>query len=120
MTKHRGWIAVGLDSVLAEYVRFEGAGIIGPPVPAMVTRVKAWLAEGRDVRILTARISHDGTAQRMMEAQQAHRAVERWCELQVGRVMPVTCMIDFKTTEVWLDRAVQVIPNTGIRVDGRE
>ena len=33
-----GWIGVDLD-------------------PAMVERVKRWLAEGRDVRILTARVN---------------------------------------------------------------
>ena len=52
----RGWIGVDLDGTLAEYNGWQGPANIGAPIPAMVERVKAWLEEGRDVRIFTARV----------------------------------------------------------------
>src|SRR5690349_18780615 len=52
-----GWIGVDLDGTLAEYHGWKGVEHIGPPIPEMVARVKQWLAEGRDVRIFTARCS---------------------------------------------------------------
>lgn len=39
-----GWIGVDLDGTLAEYHGW-GNGEIGDPVPAMLERVKKWLAE---------------------------------------------------------------------------
>ena len=51
-----GWIGVDLDGTLAEYLGWQGMGHIGEPIAPMVERVKAWLAEGKDVRIFTARV----------------------------------------------------------------
>lgn len=47
-----------LDGTLAEYHGWNGG--IGKPIPGMVRRVKAWLAEGLEVRIFTARVSPRG------------------------------------------------------------
>ena len=52
----RGWIGVDLDGTLAEYAGWVSEEHIGHPVPMMLERVKAWLAEGKDVRIFTARV----------------------------------------------------------------
>lgn len=51
-----GWIGVDLDATLAEYHGW-GDGSIGQPVELMLRRVTGWLAEGREVRIFTARVS---------------------------------------------------------------
>lgn len=51
-----GWIGVDLDGTLAMYDGFKGPEHIGDPVPKMLERVKKWLAEGREVRIFTARV----------------------------------------------------------------
>ena len=40
-----------------------------------------------------------------------------WCQAHLGRVLPVTCVKDFGMVELWDDRAVQVVPNDGRRVD---
>lgn len=56
-----GWIGVDLDGTLAHYDGGVGVDHIGPPVPAMLTRVKQWLAEGRAVKIFTARVHGHGT-----------------------------------------------------------
>lgn len=51
-----GYIGVDLDGTLAEYHGW-GDDSIGAPVPKMLARVKKWLAEGQEVRIVTARVS---------------------------------------------------------------
>jgi hypothetical protein len=113
VSEHKGWIGVDLDGTLAHYDGWKGWNHIGDPVPDMLNRVLKWIAEGRDVRIFTARVSHDGSPSRMVEAQHAMIRVMDWCEQHIGRTLPVTCMKDFAMTELWDDRAVQVQANTG-------
>lgn len=104
-----GWIGVDLDGTLAEYGGWQGPDSIGKPIPLMLGRVKKWLERGEEVRIFTARAS--------LPAQ--IEPVERWCRKHIGVVLPVTCMKDSGMIELWDDRAIQVIPNTGERVDGK-
>ena len=108
-----GWIGVDLDGTLAHYDGWNGATHIGEPVPAMLARVKGWLGEGLDVRIFTARVSHDGTASRATEAMFASYAIMEWCEKHLGRVLPITNVKDYSMVQLWDDRAVQVRTNTG-------
>jgi hypothetical protein len=117
-----GWIGVDLDGTLAEYDHWRGEDHIGAPVPAMVDRVKAWLADGRDVRIFTARAStlHSGAdgvpgQDRVYSTTKAVMAIDRWCRIVFGRTLPITCEKDYLMVELWDDRAVQVVPNTGER-----
>lgn len=112
-TQHHGWIGVDLDGTLAIYNGWQGVGHIGAPAPAMRERVERWLKEGRDVRIFTARVSHDGTAARMLDAQHAMVRIMDWCEQHFNRVLPITCTKDFAMVELWDDRAVQVAANHG-------
>ena len=53
----KGWVGVDLDGTLAHYDKWKGADHIGVPVPRMLERVKLWLSEGMDIRIMTARVS---------------------------------------------------------------
>lgn len=110
-----GWIGVDLDGTLAEYDGWKGVDHIGPPVPAMVERVTQWILEGRRVKIFTARVWGEGD-QRDVGAALA--AIESWCKKHFGVVLPVTNVKDWHMTELWDDRAIQVEPNTGRRVDG--
>lgn len=110
---NNGWIGVDLDGTLAVYDEWSGPEHIGAPIPLMVDRVKRWLAEGRLVRIFTARVSHDGTDQRIKEATAARCAIHDWCLLHIGRVLPITNLKDYAMLELWDDRAVQVEANTG-------
>jgi hypothetical protein len=114
-------ILVDLDGVLAEYRGFQGVNVIGPPIPRMVARVKAWLAEGRDVRIFTARVSYGEpptdevpfvTTRRHAEEQR--ELIREWCRLHLGRALEVTNRKTYGAVEIWDDRAVQVVPNTGM------
>ena len=40
-------------------------------------------------------------------------AVQTWCREHVGVSLPVTCVKDVHMIELWDDRAVQLITNTG-------
>lgn len=111
-----GWIGVDLDGTLAEYHGWKGEKHIGAPIPAMVARVKAWIAEGKEVRIFTARVYADGGDAR--DVAEVCGYIERWCGEHVGKVLPVTNVKDYGMAELWDDRAVQVVMNTGQRVDG--
>lgn len=98
------WIGVDLDGTLAHYDGWKGENHIGPPILPMVNRVKAWLAAGKEVRIFTARHGN-GDAQIML--------IEAWCVQHLGQVLPVTATKDFHMVELWDDRCVEVITNTG-------
>jgi hypothetical protein len=115
MSNSGGWIAVDLDGTLAEYDGWHGPDHIGKPIPRMVARVKQWLAEGKDVRIFTARASVDPVV-KPREHIATIRVIEDWCMEHLGAVLPVTCKKDFTMMELWDDRCVQVIPNSGMTV----
>ena len=111
---NRGWIGVDLDGTLAQYDGWKGPTHIGEPVEAMWRRVRQWLNEGKDVRIFTARACRGGE-----EGVQVRAAIDAWCLQQFGTELPITNVKDFSMIELWDDRAVQVEPNTGRRVDGQ-
>lgn len=118
------WIAVDLDGTLAEYHGWPADGSIGKPIPAMVDRVKAWLAEGKDVRIFTARvwpteIDLPGTSteqtERYASACEQRERIRQWCGEHLGKELRMTHVKDPFMIELWDDRAIQMIPNTGER-----
>lgn len=108
----KGWIGVDLDGTLAVYHGWQGAEHIGPPIERMAQRVRQWLKEGREVRIMTARVC-PGKADR----QDCIAVIDAWCIEHFGHVIPTTHEKDTSMLELWDDRAVQVIPNTGRRAD---
>ena len=59
MVAYRPWIGVDLDGTPAHYDGWKAWNIIGPPIPLMMARVPAWLTEGHEVRIFTARVGFD-------------------------------------------------------------
>jgi hypothetical protein len=111
--KFHGWVGVDLDGTLAVYDGWVNSQHIGEPIGAMLFRVKKWLADGIDVRIFTARVSHDGTATRAIDAERARSAIKRWCIQHIGREIPITNIKDYAMAELYDDRAVQVEENTG-------
>jgi hypothetical protein len=108
------WIGVDLDGTLAQYhhgdLHRNGVTFIGRPIPRMVNKVKQWLAEGRTVKIFTARIAekHPG------EKEIIRAAIEQWCEDHMGQVLEVTTVKDWDMEILYDDRAVQMVPNTGM------
>jgi len=107
-----GWIGVDLDGTLAESHGWEGIYKIGAPVSAMVARVKEWLAAGTEVRIVTARV---GPGQSATAVFVSRMVIRHWCAKHLGKALPVTASKDFDMIELWDDRAIRVIANTGVR-----
>lgn len=132
MSDHRSkrpgaWVGVDLDGTLARYDGWVDETHIGEPVPLMLDRVKDMLAAGVDVRIMTARVDGGEVAAAMgLDGASVFRDVVRitniiqdWTEKHLGVRLPVTCKKDFGMTQIWDDRAIQIIPNTGVRADGQ-
>jgi Co/Zn/Cd efflux system component len=124
MANTGGWVGVDLDGTLAYYTSWQGVDHIGVPVPAMLRRVKAWRQAGTDVKIVTARVSAlyltQVTDAAKKDALQAKSHIQDWCLTHIGEVLPVTAVKDYAMIELWDDRCVQVIPNTGQRADNSE
>ena len=101
--REKPWIGVDLDGTLAKAVAWQGMTHIGPPVPPMVRRVQFWTQRGLTVKILTARgCSEEGIA-----------AVKRWLVENGMPELEVTDKKDFSMVELWDDRAIQIVRNTG-------
>ena len=130
----KGWIGVDLDGTLAEYTGWVNETHIGPPVPAMLTRVKDWLAEGKTVKIFTARAyryqeylnlavdreaEEDITPRRKAYLAYHHvrEAIHAWCVANGLPRLEITCCKDYGMIELWDDRCVQVAFNTGMPVE---
>lgn len=122
-----GWIGVDFDGTLAFYERFDGS--IGLPVPVMAEKVKRFIDEGIEVRIVTARahawetapatvfVFPEGTVMNPAKLELYERDVkpiEDWTELHLGKRLQVTCMKDYKMFVLYDDRAVSVQQNTGL------
>jgi hypothetical protein len=100
------WHGVDFDGTLATNVA--GGGLaLGEPIQRMVERVRHWLENGEVVKIVTARAT-------IPDGEPGGRTdVEAWCLTHLGQVLEVTNEKDFSMLELWDDRAVQVISNTG-------
>ena len=111
-SKHKwtkeGWIGCDLDGCLAEYHGWDD-GKIGKAIPKMLERVKQWIADGQEVRIMTARAAGGKDV----------KSIEDWLEENDIGDLKITSEKDFEMIELWDDRCVQVIKNTGERVDGK-
>lgn len=130
--ENKPWIGVDLDSTLAQYDGWKGPCHIGEPIKKMVDRVKAWIKSGQEVRIFTARAYPIGTlfedgrmepihcsmSLREAESLMAVRCVQGWCAQHIGKVLTVTCVKDFSMVELWDDRCVSLVPNSGEVIGG--
>lgn len=103
------WIGVDLDGSLAYYTPLNMRnGIIGEPIPKMLERVRQWQANGVKVKLVTARAGHP----------EYLPIIQEWLDKH-NLDLEITDKKDFCMIELWDDRAVQLIPNTGERADGR-
>jgi hypothetical protein len=118
-----GNILVDMDGTLFEYHGWTKWNEFGPPIKLMVDRVLAWHAEGRDVRVFTARMP---LPQDEMVEQTCYKTGEKFngvmmkkaiadhCEAHFGIRLRAQCYKDLNTIEIWDDRAVGVVANTGL------
>ena len=128
-----GWIGFDLDGTLAIYEKWKGIDHIGDPVPAMVHRIKVLNAEGKRVKILTARVAPrsilelDGQVgiqghyvkneQGVDQWLTADYYICKWCEKNLGFVPEITHEKDHLMITLYDDRVKQVIPNNGTLVE---
>lgn len=133
LAQQGGWVGVDWDGTM---FTFEGDtwvawNVFGQPIQAMIDRVKAWVAAGVPVRIVTARIripleELNGlpvysrrplntcivTGQAYSDAMMS-RAIQDHAEKHGLPRLLVQCYKGARMIELWDDRAVQVVPNTG-------
>lgn len=103
------WYGVDLDGTLAYDRGWKGDEHIGEPIPRMVEFVRKLLAEGKDVRIVTARV-HPTKPQ----AQANEERIRAWTLDVFGVELPVTCCKDPGMKLLYDDRAVAILPNSGM------
>ena len=117
MSKKNGWIGVDLDGTLAVYEGgWKGHTEIGRPIPRMVTRVQRWLDRGFEVKVFTARMAEPDPD----KLSEAVGAIQAWCKEHIGVYLDITNAKDFGMIELWDDRAVGVVENTGEIADVTE
>ena len=101
------WIGVDLDGTLAHDHgnNRDGKGLseIGSPIKPMLNRLKKWIAEGKTVKIFTARAS----------SPRQVAMVKKWLVRHGLPDLEVTNVKDLRMIELWDDRCVQVMTNLG-------
>lgn len=135
------YVAFDFDGTLVRYDRVYKPTEFGEPIQQMVELVKAYLKDGMEVRIFTARASYSGTDKKDVEAQikfsadhgetltpeealarikywnygtaDSIAAIKAWCVEQFGQELEVTCTKDFRMALLYDDRARHVVFNEG-------
>ena len=136
----KGWYGFDLDGTLAKYDKWEGIDHIGEPVKPMVDLIKRMHAEGKVVKILTARVApkqkpevkpnpysledhltiespDDMPWAVHAEAWTAREFIQDWCYRVLGFVPEIVYQKDHLMLELYDDRVKQVVPNEGILVE---
>jgi hypothetical protein len=120
LSDHEEWIGVDLDGTAAIYTTWKRWDDIGEPIPKMIERIKAWIAEGITVKIFTARVGFESDRCKIsgeVFTKDAMTAViQRWTLKHIGKKLAVTATKDFAMRELWDDRAIQVVANTGLTI----
>jgi hypothetical protein len=101
-----GWVGFDLDGTIAhdEPGAAWSPTAIGEPIPEMIAIIKAYLAKGAEVRILTARAGDNFDVR---------YAIGVWCEKHIGQKLEVTDKKDYHMWCLYDDRAITVERNTG-------
>lgn len=116
----RGWIGFDLDYTAAMGHNPYRSDVIGEPVHAMIELMLKLIAEGKRVKIFTARVCETGQRSpwsgevanwEYVEFQ--HNMIDAWCFKYLGLHLEVTCIKDFLCLEIYDDRAWRVEKNTG-------
>src|SRR5688500_18099948 len=84
------WIGVDLDGTLAYWDYNRGPDHVGEPIPKMLARVRKWLDEGFEIRIVTARVGPDHP-DHVGYGDKSRIAIDAWCLKHLGRTIPVIC-----------------------------
>ncbi len=130
-----GWIGVDLDGTMFTYTDWVPWNQFGVPIQPMIDRVNAWIVAGVGVRIFTARVGLPDsvsypqglpiyygkrfppnvcrvTSQHFSDSMMVAE-IQGHCAKHGLPRLPVQCYKDLHTIEIWDDRAIQVVANTG-------
>ena len=135
----KGWYGFDLDGTLAKYDGWKGIDHIGEPVEPMVNLIRKMYAEGKVVKILTARVApkekpeikpnpylenrltvefpDDMPWAVHAEAWTAREFIQEWCYRVLGFVPEIVYQKDHLMLELYDDRVKQVVPNEGLLVE---
>lgn len=132
LAKQGGWVGVDLDGTMFTYDKWVGWNVFGEPIRPMIERIKAWGRAGVESRIVTARVSTPiAFASGGVPLYSDHRtsrcrvtgesfsdammvvAIQDHCFKHMSIMPRVQCFKDVNMIELWDDRAIQVIANTG-------
>lgn len=124
LAKEGGWIGVDLDGTLFTYTEWVVWNVFGEPIQPMIERVKAWLDVDVPVHIVTARVGlplgvepdHFSSCRvtgQLFSDRMMIVAIQDHLEKHELPRLPVQCYKDLNMIELWDDRAVQVVTNTG-------
>lgn len=103
-------IAVDLDGTLAEYNGWKGIDHIGKPIEKMVKKVVDAHNDGTTIYIFTARIADERGARK----NKILHYIEDWLLKHDIPFDEITCIKHKVIREFWDDRAVCVVPNSGM------
>jgi hypothetical protein len=112
---------IDFDATLARYdqgdIEKHGPEYLGEPIPEAIAKVKAWMAQGIEVFIFTARVNAFTDAfDDQLGASEAYGLILDWCEKNIGTRLPVTHEKLRCFSKIIDDRGEQMIPNTGVFV----
>lgn len=113
------WIGCDLDGTCAKYAEIVPIDVIGEPLWPMIERMRVWVQHNIDVRMMTARMPLPGQTMKCLVTgrhwsyAEMNVVIGNWSERLVGKRLIGTCIKDFYMVELWDDRAIQMVPNTG-------
>lgn len=103
------WTGFDLDGTLAMYDKWRGIAHIGDPVKPMCDLIKKLHGDGKDVKIVTARVAPREDGSHLL----ARAIIARWCRDNLGFIPPITHEKDALMETLYDDRVKAVEQNTG-------
>lgn len=104
-------VFVDFDGTLAKHTSDEYQREIGEPIFPMIELIKKEIESGAEVKIFTARASCWADAMEKTD-------IEIFCLKYLGRILPITAIKEHYIDVYYDDRAIQVVRNKGILING--
>ena len=106
------WIGVDLDGTLSITNKDKSISTIGKPIPLMIERVKAMMAE-HEVRIFTARVGYIPGVREDEFIEHQTQMIQDWTYKHLGKRLRVTAIKDLNMIKLYDNIAVSVETDTG-------
>lgn len=118
MGKNKEWFGFDLDGTLAEYRQGEWKGykVIGKPIARICNVAKRLHADGKTVRILTARVSDASVSEGEASLADIKDVIWKWCDRNLGFRPEIVAEKDHHLNQFYDDRCLEVVRNDGILV----